>query len=55
MTTSFPLFFFFFNYSLAVLGLSWDTQELQSLLWHVGSSSLTRDRTQATSIRSDES
>ena len=40
---------------LAVLGLSWDTQELQSLLWHVGSSSLTRARTQVTCIGSDES
>ena len=48
-------FFFFLIIHLAVLGLSWDTQELQSLLWHVGSSSLTRDWTQATSIRSEES
>ena len=31
---------------LAVWGLSFGTQGLRSSLWHVGSSSLTRDRTQ---------
>ena len=48
-----PSFFFFsiFTY-LAVLGLSCDTWDIQSLLQHMGSSSLTRDQTQAPCIRS---
>ena len=40
------IFFFFFNVYLSVLGLSTGLQDLQSSLRQVGSSSLTRDRTQ---------
>ena len=38
--------FFFFDVYLSALGLSTGLQDLQSSLRHVGSSSLTRDRTQ---------
>ena len=50
------LFFlnFLFIY-LAVPGLSCGTWNLQSLFQHAGSSSLTRDQTQATCIGSVES
>ena len=47
---------FFLKYIyLAALGLSCDTQDLQFSLWHVGSSSLTRDWTWAPCIGSRES
>ena len=56
MTLFFSLIFIY----LAVPGHSCSMQDLylrhaNSLLWHVGSSSLTRDQTQAPSIGSSES
>ena len=45
------IFFLIFTY-LAVLGLTCDTWDIKSLLQHMGSSSLTRDQTQAPCIGS---